>query len=544
MAEDAFPENLWQQAGLPSSEGVMARAWELLERIEAYHGMPRDAGLLQAFCAGALPDGRVLVYGAGTHTTLLLDLLRARPGIRIVGILDRLADSLGSFAGYPVLLPAEAGNAAYDYIIAAHTSYEMEMRETLRALGVPESRIVPVYAHPAYHLLAAGLVQDLASQGGDCLDGLIVTCSKTVVVPDETLASLLPQRTLMAFVGRVDGFYESNVFPTIDLRESLAALRQLIDRTRPKIVYVRSIIYKNFLAMAIKLWFPHITVIHELYDYCTVWPDGDLQSLFGLDQSTIALLRTAEFFGGHAMDLNISKRGGPYWDRVLSHCSAPYQLFFPQVESPRTAAVAQGETATLLYAGFLPSPTFLRHFHNGYAFMPLIQEICRQGGMTAEIFNSAHVEAEGDRIFADYLRDYPDFPVRYSRRLPYGELLERVGNYRFGWLCDPPHDFLADRYVGVCNRWTGYISGGLPVLLDASWRFMGDFVRRFDAGLVIDDLKPETILHAIQQADMVRLRHGVAALRNHLLDHNGRAAAELARVVETGLRNDGQRLPG
>lgn len=514
----------------------MEEAAELLGLIERFHGMPRDPDLLRRFCMETLPAGRLLIYGAGTHTARVLDILSGRPDIRVVAVLDRLADGVRTFGGLPVVPPESVRGLQFDHVLAAHTSYEMEMRGTLRGLGVPEGRIVQIYSNPAYRRIAMDLVDALAGQGGSALDCLVVSCSRTVIVPDSTLAGLLPGRTLMAFLGRHDDFFESDAFETVDLRESMTALRHLIAQTRPRIVYVRSIIYKNFIAMAVKAWFPHIVVVHELYDYCTVWPDSDLATLFGLDAATIRLQRAAELYGGQVMDMNLSKRGGVDWARVQHRCPAPYRLFFPQVTEPAGHAPAEGKAGDLLYAGFLPSAAFLRQFRNGYNFLPLMREVCRTGGMTADIFNSAHVEVEGDAIFSNYLSDFAEPPVRYRRRLTYGAMLERMPGYRFGWLCDHQHEFQADRHVGICNRWTGYVSGGLPVLLDGGWRFMGDLVRAYGAGVIVDCLSPDSIVTAIRSADTTGLRRGVTALRRHLLDHNTGVVSDLADLVTTAGR--------
>ncbi|PWC97416.1 hypothetical protein TSO5_05260 [Azospirillum sp. TSO5] len=523
----------WTAAGLPSTEAVMAGAGELAGQFLRWHGAPRIPELLGLFCR-ELPAGRVLLYGAGTLTQALLGHLP--DGIRVAGIIDRRAGDIATFCGFPVLSAAEALDRQHDYVLLAHNAYEMEMAATLVKVGFAADRIVALHADPRYRAFIAPTVERLVEEA--CRhsgDAAIVNCNSPIIHDRQLADWLPPDRTIQLFMGRSANELDRNgLYETVDLRESLDALRAALLRRRPRVVYVRSMLFKNYLGMLIKRWLPRTTVVQEFYDYATLWPDADLANLFGLNAVSMDWLRRAELIAGQTLDLVISKRGGAQWHRVQDRCRAPYRLVFPQmVEGPPDRPGPP--RADLVYAGFLPSRSFLRSFPVGYNFMPLLEDVCRDGGLTADIFNAAHNGAEGDAIFADYLRDYEKPPLAYHRRLSYSELMDILGSYRFGWLCNDQRTVHPDRQVGICNRWTGYLSAGLPVLLDASWGAMGDLTREYGAGLVIERLESGTVIDTIRNADHTALAAGARRLRSHLLAVNAAAMIDIAAVIGRGL---------
>jgi len=529
----SFPEDLWSELGFPDTRTAMAEMDREAERLERVHGAQRDFGLVKRF-VDELPSGRILIHGAGTHSRVLLDLLRCRPGIRVEGVVDRMAGTVDSFEGLPVVSPVEAARASVDYILLSHTSAESEMAEALGRAGMESARVVPIYAHPAYRRLAwnaRGKTLDGLSRRS--IDTVIVTCAPNVIVADADLARVAdPTRTLQLYFGRDGAAVPGDTFETISIGESLDLLRGALELLRPNAVIVRSILYKNFLGALVRRWMPNAVVIHELYDYAVCWPDADLASLFGLSPSTIRMLRLSEFCGGQDIDLRISKRAGPDWDKISRRCAAPYRLHYPLVREP-PPETAGGPGADFVYAGFLPAPSFLRHYRSAYNFMPIMEAVCERGGLRGDVYNAAHFAGAGDTLYAEYLRDFGgDGPVRYHRRLPYDMLLAEMGRCGWGWLADRHDGFFIDRRVGICNRWTGYLSAGLPVVLDAGWTLMADLQRRFDAGIVADSLDPSDLAERVRTADRARLAAGAGRLRRHLLEHNADTLDLLADVIE------------
>jgi FlaA1/EpsC-like NDP-sugar epimerase len=139
-----FPSDIWQAAGVRGAAAAPLALSDLAVEVERWHGAPRDEATLARYVREHLPAGRIALYGAGSHSRLLLRLLARRPDITIVVIVDRRADAIGEFEGHPVT--ATVPDAAIDYVLAAHTSYEGEMARALMAQGVPADRILCLYA--------------------------------------------------------------------------------------------------------------------------------------------------------------------------------------------------------------------------------------------------------------------------------------------------------------------------------------------------------------------------------------------------------------
>ncbi len=542
MHEDhGVPEDVWSARGLVDDRAALAAATAQLPALLRAYGAARDRATVARFCRDQLPDGRILVSGAGTHTAFLLDQLAHRPGIKVIGLIDRIAARVGARHGLPVVTAAEAARRSFDYVLLSHTSYEGEMRRALKAAGIEPACIRAIYGDPVYGRMAAAAPdwqRRLEVLAETPVDVLIVTCDTGSLVSDRALASVFPpERTLRLYFGRDDAApVQAGPFPVLDLQESLARLFAVVAAVRPRAIYVQSIVYKNFLGSALRINFPDLTVIQELYDYAATWADQDLVQLFGLDAVSIRSLRLAEFHAGHSADLVLSKRGGPAWQRVLARCPAPYQLVYPLIEAPPETAPVPSQAAAaaddLIYAGFLPDPRFLHGFDNGYRFLALLEQVCGDGGLGAEIFNSAHHGPATDPTFQAYLDRFACGPVRYRRRLAYDDLLAEMGRFRFGWLCDVGAERLIDHAVGIANRWTGYLSAGLPVLLSDNWLFMADLLRRFGAGIVIDRPEAGAIVRALAETPYPPLRDGALRLHRHLLDHNRHVIARIGAVAD------------
>ncbi|WP_148293811.1 hypothetical protein [Azospirillum sp. B4] len=519
--------DLWDRAGVPQRPDLEDMA--ALERWAlAWHGPPRDSDLAERFCRTALPAGRVLLYGAGTHSAWLVDVLRGVQGVDAVGVLDRLAGSVTEFKGLPVHAAATAAQLRADYVLIAHTSFEQEMVTALAATGYPRDRIRTLYSDPAYATLAAERIAALAAQVDGGVDHLVVTSARSEIIPDALLARMQGDGTaVQVFVGRADGLPVDEVFRVVDVRESVAALKQMVQRLRPRTIYVRTIIYKNFLLPLLKHWSPTSVVVGEPYDFTILWSEADLGLLFGLDAHTIRMLRLSEQLAGCTLDLMVSKRDGAGWRDLAAAWARPSLQYFPAVKRPVGPLMSPGSAGDLVYAGFFPAASFLKTFRSGYNFVPLLAEVCRQGGLRGDLYNSGHMPgAAGDGLFADYLTGLPA-PVRYHPRQPYDEMLRLLSGSRYGWLCDHRDRFQGDREVGVCNRWTGYVSAGLPSLIDRDWTLMADLTRRYGAGLVVDELTPGAILAQLRGADWPALQAGTLRLRDHLDQHNDGVVAAI-----------------
>jgi hypothetical protein len=282
--------------------------------------------------------------------------------------------------------------------------------------------------------------------------------------------------------------------------------------------------------MVIKKRFPEIFVVHEVYDYATSWREEDLISLFGLSARTIFEIRMTELYSGNHSDALISKRGGGYWNCVTDRCKAPYELYFPLIAgNAATPSVRPAEGPTrLVYCGFLPAASFLAQFKNGYNFLNLMEALGQRGDIEVDLFNAVHFDAQQDSTFQNYQARFETGPVHYNRRLPFDELVGRMKDYDFGWLCELVDFFQPDRYFGIGNRWTSNIMAGLPTLIDDSWKLMGELTTEYEAGIVVSDVSVDGIVAGLCRARSKDLRGGVQRLHGHL---KGRNEAALNRIA-------------
>lgn len=526
-----FPTDLWAEHGFASDFDVESAATAYLPLLDARFGASRDIGLVEAYCRNFLPSGKIFIYGAGTHTRALLPVLRRQVGIEILGIVDRLAASVGEFEGAPVILPEALSGRAFDYVLLSHTQYETEAAERLLTLGIPGDKIVPIYTDDRFRgFSSAALMKRIEAFGARKVENVLINCTLDGIVGDAELQSLLPpNKTVRLFMGRPDSWQPCGPYEAIDLHESLDALCAVLWTLKPKTVYVRSIIYKNFLSMVIKKRFPDIFVVHEVYDYAISWRDEDLISLFGLGVKTISEIRMTELYSGNHVDAMISKRGGRYWNSVADRCNSPYELYSPLIAGEAATVPARPDGPTrLVYCGFLPAASFLAQFKNGYNFLNLMEALGQRGGIEVDLFNAVHFDEQQDSIFQNYLGRFATGPVHYNRRLPFSDLVARMRDYDLGWLCELVDFFQPDRYFGIGNRWTSNIMAGLPTMIDDSWKLMGDLTTEYDAGIVVSDVSVDGIVAALDQARPKDMRSGVRRLHRHL---KGRNEAALDRIA-------------
>ncbi|WP_298363999.1 hypothetical protein [Azospirillum sp.] len=533
---EAFLPDVWEGAVMEPNGPDASRVAALMETLLEEHGAPRCREALARFVIERLPPGPLYIHGCGTHSRLLLSLLAAnRPDIVVCGMLDRLATEGTNFAGLPVQRPEELTLEEGAKILVAHTSFEGEMVRSLLAAGIPNEKIIRTYSSRAFADVADGTVPEIPlPRTGDPLS-MIVSCSNVGIVSDEHLLTIFPaDQTVYIHMGRQDCFTPHPYFRSFDLLESVRNLIEAIRNFKPRVVYIRPIIYKNYLPALVKYFCPQTRVVAEYYDFTFLWTTQDLISLFGLDQVSIAMLKSSEYVGTRILDYILSKRGGPEWQYLTSDWIVKTELYFPLVsefhqDNPKISAIRD-----FAYAGFLPSPKFLRQFNTGYNFLSDLQVLCKNHDFKAIIYNSGHTEENFEESFTAYYKTFSGDPIAYRGRIPYEELMVQLQTIRYGWLCEHWTGFQGDRHVGVCNRWTGYVSAGIPVLIDAGWRFMGALVRRFEAGIIVEVFTPDAIAAAVQAADHDRLRQGVKALRRHLIEHNEATMTKLAAIVAAG----------
>jgi len=515
--------------GVPSE----AEAVELCREAVAYFGGIREIGEAGAFLKKHLKPGRIFIYGAGTHSQAILATLTARTDVTILGFIDQRAATRPVFEGFPVITVDELAGRDYDYILISYNRMEKTLVDRLLAAGVEADRIMTIYSNPDF---IAASTEDrfarIAARLGDLrFDHVIVHSGVHEILSNAILARVFPpDRTLMIHIGNPGRYPTDGYFWTVDACECMALLHRILAHIRPKLVFAATAREFDLCSLVVKNAVPEAFFIHEIYDFFEIIPEDWLKIGIGAGDRLIALMRAADAHSSQVADVVISKRSGSAWMSAQSAFAADYRFVFPGIGAERDPARQcvhdpdqrpPSSPVRILYAGALVPSDFDVYRRSDYNFMPLLRDLADHWNYDIDVYNSSHAEESNDHNYTLYLEKYNSGSLRYHRRIPFEYLLKMMPRYHYGWLCLPPRERrLVDQRVVICNRFSAYIFGCLPIIVDREWTFIAELVDEFDAGLVIDDTSPENIAATIERSDNAKKRQGASRLAQHMQRHN------------------------
>ena len=539
---------------------------QVAQHMASNFAVPRQPESVISCLVQELPGGSYLIYGAGSHSRLLLKALRNREDIEVLGIIDRRAPALDWFEGLAVFTQAEAARLGADRLIVAHPLREGEMLAALdTSVWAPES-ILTVYSNPE---LASQLVAEVREQMETHLQSLgprrhvILATSDSCwqVVPDRVLNLAMPaEDTVRLYFGLPQNFSHSEIYTTLDLSLCETLLRLVLDRIVPETVYVQtSIQWSNqYLSAYVRHFCPQSTIIHEIYDWGTFFSDELLREGWGFDRHTIALNQFSErYVLGRGLAV-ICKNGGAIWDDFVSEASERVARFFPNVDASSSAgkafAARQGDDGALLdqgtplkkqkplrfvFAGTLPPPSDFQGSATIAEFdlMPYFEKITTEVTAEIHIFNNGHQDEALDGVYQEYLERYAHGPVRYHRRVPLEELQEVLGQFDAGWLFlnhEAPETIADNASISIPNKFTGYLSAGLPVVVISSCEYIGQLVSKYEAGCVIDPGRMDQLIEIISRNDWSRYRRGAQRLLEMMQKENEQVLDRLQGWIGRG----------
>ena len=544
----SFPADFWSVIRPLLGPDHARQALELADEVGVYFGGPRDIGIARQFIRDHLPSGRIYVYGAGLHSENIIDILRRRDNLEVLGFLDRDAERLKTFYGYEVLTPERIVERDFDYVLISYPRIEATMIDRLRQLGVPDTKIYTIYSAPAF--IASAVAEQFSKierfLDGRRFDHIIVRSGIHEVVPDSVLVELFPPETTLAIhIGPAKLTVATSCFLTIDVQGCAALTTRIVKALLPKTIYLSTAQEFELFYFPIRCAAPDARLIHEIYDFFSLIPEDWIKLGINAGDRLIELMRLSNYFSSQDSQMIVSKRAGREWDEVCRSFRAPYLFVYPGIGSSESMDLDESARKNLedgpvhiLYAGVQVPPHFHIYKRSDYNFLPLMEEMVEKADITIDIFNSGHSYEINDQAFRDYLDRYTKPPMTYHRRIPFDNLIRRMPNYHFGWLCLPPRERdLADQQVVICNRFSAYIYGGLPTIVDAEWHFIASLVTEYGAGLVIKDADADKVLRAIHDCDYQALLHGTARLREHMWQHNEITKQSLCRLVEESIDN-------
>jgi hypothetical protein len=493
---------------------------------------PRDMAAALTHLSSTLPDGDLLIYGAGTHSQAVIEILRReRPGVRLTGVIDRRWATLDGFLGAPTVSPA-AGAASCAPILIAHPLHEQDMAQTLIAAGAAAQRLILLYDDPAF---AARTLPDACDEMLRRLpaqaDNVVIGGTHWTVAEDKDLARALPGDVVRLHFDLSDPFTDDGLFPAFDMRGSTGLLEAALRRSAPRRVYLRTRIETAYLAAAVRRWSPDARLIHEVFDFASLFGDAALRNWLELSDDAVDLSRAADRFSARHSDLIISKRRGEDWRRATGGMVAAYRHYFPAAPVAAAAAPPPPPPWRILYAGILPRPEQLNSFRSDYNFLGILEDVCRDGDITATIYNRLHRGEASDPVFAAYLQRYAAGGVSYRRFAPFDEVMEAARGFHFAWLyrdSGEQDDHHPDTRMVIPNRVASAAAVGLPLIIDADWGEATRLILEHQAGIAPPRGRPDLAAAAVRNADWPALHRGALALRDRMQAENRAVLAEIA----------------
>ena len=496
-----------------------------------------------------LLPGSYWIYACSSHSAAVFDVLETLEGVHFLGFVDRNAATLAEFHGYPVVAPEALQQSTSDRILLAHPKNEDEFASSLMTLGVPDERIFRLYGNPAYREFAvAEHVRGMMERFPGPYDTIIAT-SLAVVIDDRDLREVFDrQSTLVIYYGE-PGRYASEAFDVADAGGSLDVLLQALERYGPKTVYLRTFFDEGFLSYSIPKRLPKAVLVHEMFDMAIVFPDEVLRVWNRWTDAKITNLRLVEWHSLRNSDLVVSKRGGACWETITAIASARPATFFSRViASERDDAVGadgippvpdQPTPIRIVYAGYLPPNP--RHVGGYYDLYPCFERLTADGSCIVDIYNAGHRPAD-DVFYAAYLARQDGGRINYHRATDYNALIREIGRCHFGWLYNERSDiYIHDAAVTIPGRITGYLSAGLPVIIDDEFDFLAGLVRRFNAGIVVPEGRTEMIPELIRTADYPSLKAGAKELLRHMAAGNAAVLQRLRQLKGAGPDRDARK---
>lgn len=116
-------------------------------------------------------------------------------------------------------------------------------------------------------------------------------------------------------------------------------------------------------------------------------------------------------------------------------------------------------------------------------------------------------------------------------------MLKIMGTFDFG-LCALDFPYEPPRFmdaVGLANKFPSYVFGGLPVIANRRDIYTAALVRRFKAGLLVEELDGAALAHRIQAADRETLWAGAGRLHAYMARFNSRSLDRLRAIIPSSL---------
>ena len=465
---------------------------------------PKDVSIAATFIAEhTLLAKQIAIYGAGSHTTALLMRLPQEVRNKVCCILDIFPQ--GKAFPVPVIHPAALDNkySNVDLVVLSHFDFEDSMFQTLRAHGIQENRIFPVYTHSKYpefalSRLAIPEIRIPESKGRRVIAFISLRATRKIITKDVLHA--LQERDQFLFLnldmGREIESDNDQYDLSVDCKRSILFMTDVIDRIQPDLVYVHDQIETHYLFVPLlKACFPQLAVVWEPYDILRLMLD-DYSILIedkGLNPSDIAFIQSNEEIALQSADGVVYKETGVLAQSLMEEKRAGAALPFGQYLGKAqitSASVKYTLPYRLVYSGSLDASGKHNVFTGDNYLVEQFEDFLRQGLMLDLYLNCNKEELQS--LYKDYLpleQAFPSFQMFPHRRVD--DLIPEISHaYHFGLQIGRCNAEILRvnrrRYQSTfCSKVLTYCYAGLPVIVNTELESMAQLVTRYQLGLVI-----------------------------------------------------------
>jgi len=541
---EAYTRDHADRYGSMISRATSADIAEIAGEIDRHWLAPRDIELVRRFLAATLPPGRIFIHAAGTHTEAILDTLRARSDIELLGIIDKATVAGAERFGLPLITAKEAVAQEFDYVLLSHPRFEAQMRHALDQAGVPAGKVWPIYANPDYLAFASAAFDEVALP--ERADTVIVTFTlpQNQILTDAEVIELFPDGPIIRLsMGTPATFKPSPLFPVVNLYESGQWLAQAIERLQPARIIIRTAFQAAPTPWPAWLrWrFPNSFLILEIYDWMFGVPEEQLISQYLADPADVDSMRRAEMISVAAADIVIDKWGGSYWRRFTKYFRDKSVFLFPAVgaiegshSKPMPQPRTPGTPIRVVHAGGLHAPAVTHEYCPVKHFIGAAEDLVASGRITLDIYNGMDLPPAGEQLFAEYRSKYTAPPLHYHPAIPLADVERTLQNFDFAQIFVTT-GLQAVRFMDISalgNRFMSYVAGGLPTISSDNDVFSAFLIRHFKAGITLRFDELASLPDRLAEADIAELRRGVDKLCRFMQRSNRRKQRRLTELCQ------------
>lgn len=468
---------------------------------------PRSTLAAYAYLRGRLEDvDRVIWYGAGTHTSQLLALdhdgfLRSR----IEVVIDKGAQTQAmEVAEYSVFPISEIHCRSALPIVLSHAEFESGMQRDLLSLGIPISRLVPIYSGDGYAESLELNEHDRFPEGkwqfDDRLRILRVNVRPTAIVNSDAW-SLLGSRFDVLDAALCRGGTLPFKRGTLDCRQSLQMWLALVNSLQPDVIYVHDQFTTcNIVATVTKLLFPQCVVIFEPYDWLRLFfADPKLMCsewYWSKDEFSVAMAAESECLAWY--DGIVSKEEPNAVSRIAPHAISflPYIAYKSMRHSKRRF---NGGKPSLVWAGSIISSQASSVLFGDNKILPIFKRISNQEYSIQIITGHDDMEAFAKALpeYALYVESNPT--ARFIPGMGRTDLIDWLSQHGdYGLLL--AGDASEARQYGMATTFASklitYLAAGLPVIVSNEFEYCAALVRKWGVGIVVSQSEIDN-LHSV-----------------------------------------------